>query len=166
MKRIVLFDTIEKQMSTDEIVAVLAHEIGHWQHGHILKTLAIEQVYSFIMWFVAGKFLNSPVAYTALGFDNPNVRPVMVGLMTFMMLYTPVSAILGFARNWLSRYHEYEADRYAYVVHKKKELAPALVSIHRENLSDMDPDPLYSTMNYDHPTLIERLKALEDCKMD
>jgi STE24 endopeptidase len=87
-KRIVLYDTIEKQMSTEEIVAVLAHEIGHWKHSHIIKTVAIEQIYSFFMWYVAGKFLTSSVAYTALGFDDPNVRPVMVGLMTFIMLYT------------------------------------------------------------------------------
>jgi STE24 endopeptidase len=166
LKRIVLYDTIEKQMSTEEIVAVLAHEIGHWKYSHIMKTITIEQVYQFIMWYMVGKFIYSPIAYTSMGFTDEKVRPVMVGLMTFMILYTPVSKLLGFARNWLSRYHEYQADKYAVVEHEKHELAPALVAIHRENLSDMDPDPLFSTMKYDHPTLIERLKALEHIKKE
>jgi STE24 endopeptidase len=81
-------------------------------------------------------------------------------------MISPVSQLLGFARNWLSRYHEFQADRYAYVEHNKHELAPALIAIHKENMSDMDPDPLYSTMKYDHPTLIERLKAMEKCKKE
>ncbi|KAL0484090.1 STE24 endopeptidase [Acrasis kona] len=159
LKRIVLFDTIEKQMTTDEIVAILAHEIGHWRYNHITKSLVIEQIYSFLMWYMVNTFIHSPVVYQAYGFKNQ--RPALVGITAIMTLYSPVNQLISFSRNWLSRKHEYEADFYASSTLNKKDLAPALVAIHRENLSDMDPDPLYSTLKYSHPTLLERLRAIE-----
>jgi STE24 endopeptidase len=158
-RRIVLFDTLMNQLAQDELEAVLAHEIGHYQRGHIPKrlvTMALMQLGAFaaIAWLT-----NAPWFNAAFGLPAGALAPTFLlfallgGLVTFW--FTPVG-------NWVSRKHEYEADAFAReAMGGPGPLVGALRKMSQKNLSNLTPHPLYSTVYYSHPTLVERERALQ-----
>ncbi len=162
VKRIVLFDTLIRQMSHGEILAVLAHEIGHWKKGHIRKRLAMAQVMSLAGAWISFRLLNwegLPGLPGLLGLPADASlagRMVILGFIGSLVLFplTPLSA-------WLSRRHEREADRFAAdLTDRPRDMASALVKLSAENLSNLFPHPLYAAFHYSHPPVVERVRAL------
>jgi STE24 endopeptidase len=157
-KRIVLYDTLIEEMETDEIVAVLAHEIGHYKKKHVTQGLFISLVQTGIVLFIFSLLIDNPHLSKALGVEEPNFH---IGLVAFGILYSPVSFVLGIFMNKLSRKNEYQADAFAAQHFKPEPLASALKKLSRKNLSNLTPHPKYVFFNYSHPPLLERLKHLQ-----
>jgi len=156
-KRIVLFDTLIQDLEKSEIVAVLAHEIGHYKKKHTLTGLVISIVYTGLILFILSLFIGSPVLSEALGTAQPSFH---IGLVAFGVLYSPISTILGLGMNVMSRKHEYQADRYAGERYEPASLIEALKKLSRKNLSNLTPHPVYVFFHYSHPTLLQRIRAL------
>jgi STE24 endopeptidase len=157
-KRIVLYDTLINDMETDEIVAVLAHEIGHYKKKHVIQGLLISLVQTGIMLFIFSLLINNTNLSKALGVDVPNFH---IGLVAFGILYSPVSFVLGIFMNLLSRKNEYQADEFAAVNFKPEALASALKKLSVKNLSNLTPHKTYVFFHYSHPTLLQRLEKIE-----
>jgi STE24 endopeptidase len=157
-KRIVLYDTLINDMETDEIVAVLAHEIGHYKKKHIIQGLLISLVQTGIVLFIFSLLINNANLSKALGVEVPNFH---IGLVAFGILYSPVSFVLGIFMNLLSRKNEYQADEFAALNFKPEALATALTKLSVKNLSNLTPHKLYVFFHYSHPTLLQRLKHLK-----
>jgi STE24 endopeptidase len=158
-RRIVLFDTLIEKHSVDELVAVLAHEMGHFKKGHIRKLMLMGIVQAGIMFFVLSFFISDPRLFAA--FYVPDVS-VYAGLIFFGMLYTPLAGILGLIMQAISRAHEYAADRFAVdTAPQSGELATALKKLSVHNLSNLLPHPFYVFLNYSHPPVLERIAAIE-----
>ncbi|MFW6246036.1 MAG: M48 family metallopeptidase, partial [Tangfeifania sp.] len=157
-KRIVLYDTLIDDMKTDELVAVLAHEIGHYKKNHIIQGLIISLVQTGIVLFIFSLLIDSPHLSRALGVEEPNFH---IGLIAFGILYSPVSFVLGIFMNKLSRKNEYQADAFAAENYKPEALASALKKLSVKNLSNLTPHPKYVFFNYSHPPLLERLRYLK-----
>jgi len=158
-KRIVLYDTLIKDHSTEELVAVLAHEIGHYKKKHSLKGILISIVHTGLMFFILSLFLGNILLDEVLGVS---VSSFHIEIITFGLLYSPLSMILGIVMNIYSRKNEYEADRFAKENYDGKALQTALIKLSVNNLSNLRPHPLYVFFHYSHPPLLERLKALEN----
>ncbi len=157
-KRIVLYDTLINDMQTDELVAVLAHEIGHNKKKHVIQGLLISLVQTGIVLFIFSLLINNSNLSKALGVDVPNFH---IGLVAFGILYTPVSFVLGIFMNLLSRKNEYQADEFAAVNFKPEALASALKKLSVKNLSNLTPHKTYVFFHYSHPTLLQRLAHLK-----
>ncbi|QEM66826.1 M48 family metallopeptidase [Geobacter sp. FeAm09] len=161
VKRIVLFDTLIKQMTHGEIVAVLAHEIGHWKKGHIWKRLVTAELLALGGAWISFRLLTWPPLPGLLGFDGDLSLPsrmVIVGFIGSLALFpvTPLSA-------WRSRCHEREADRFATdLTGRPQDLASALVKLSAENLSNLFPHPWYAAFYYSHPPAVERVRTLRN----
>lgn len=157
-RRIVLFDTLISQTSTRELVAILAHEMGHYKKRHILISLIISMVHTGILFFLLSLFLTYQGLFDAFYMGTPSVY---AGLVFFSMLFSPIELFLSILMQMLSRRNEYEADRFAAETTRDPEaLAGALKKLSVENLSNLTPHPLYVVLNYSHPPIIERLNAL------
>lgn len=156
-KRIVLFDTLIEKLTTDEIVAVLAHEIGHNKRKHIVKSIIKSAVVSLFMFALLGYFVSSEALSTALG---GSVACFHLGFFAFMMIYSPVSLLLGIVTNISSRKNEYEADDFAAKHGYGDALCSALKKISSEALSNLQPHPVNVFVNYSHPTLLQRIEKL------
>ncbi len=158
-KRIVLYDTLIEMMSTDEIVAVLAHEIGHNKYKHTIKHMVVSLLTNLLMFYLLGLVLKYDVFAQAAGCETASFH---VNMLVFGVLYTPLSLLLGLAGNVLSRSNEFQADAFV----KENGMADALVSalkkLSAQSLSNLTPHPAYVFFNYSHPTLYERVKALMD----
>ncbi|CAG9316332.1 unnamed protein product [Blepharisma stoltei] len=159
-KRIVLFNTLlkkEKNISEDEIIAILAHELGHWKLSHFLKGILILELQILVMFYLFGKVMYTQELYRQFGFSKQNS---FIGLMLFSYIYAPVNVVLSIILTFRSRRQEFQADAFA----KKNDygdlLKTALIKIHTQNSGNIYPDPLYSAINFSHPPLLERLKAL------
>jgi STE24 endopeptidase len=157
-KRIVLYDTLISDMETDELVAVLAHETGHYKKKHVRQGMLISLVHPGIVLFLFSLLIKSPELSRALGVDEPNFH---IGLVAFGILYSPVSFVLGIFMNLLSRRNEYQADAFAAQHVNPESLASALKKLSVKNLSNLTPPPLYVFFNYSHPTLLQRLAHLK-----
>jgi STE24 endopeptidase len=157
-KRIVLYDTLINDMETDELVAVLAHEIGHYKKKHVIQGLLISLVQTGIILFIFSLLINNTNLSKALGVDVPNFH---IGLVAFGILYSPVSFVLGIFMNLLSRKNEYQADEFAAVNFKPEALASALKKLSVKNLSNLTPHKTYVFFHYSHPTLLQRLEKIE-----
>lgn len=159
VKRIVLYDTLIRQMSHGEIVAVLAHEIGHWKRGHIWKRLLWAEVMALAGTWIGFQLLGWPGLPGLLGLPDSITLPakmVVLGFVGSLALFplTPFSA-------WRSRCHEREADRFASdLTGRPQDLASALVKMSAENLSNLFPHPYYATFYYSHPPAVERVRML------
>jgi len=163
-KRIVLFDTLIKQMDIPEMVAVLGHELGHWKMSHVIKMFAISQVQIFVSFFLFGQVVNSDLMYQEFGFDT---KPTLIGLMLFFScIMTPIDHVLSFLMNILSRKFEFQADAFSKDLGYALPLRTGLIKLNIENLGNMNPDSLYSNYHYSHPPVMERLKALARPKTD
>lgn len=157
-KRIVLFDTLIRDHSTDEVVAVLAHEIGHYKKRHTFKGMGLSVLTSGFMFFLLGLFINRPELSMALGGE---VASFHLGILAFGLLYAPFSTILGILSNIISRKFEYEADSYAAALFDSQFLQEALKKLSVRNLSNLRPHPAYEFVHYSHPTLLKRLERLK-----
>ena len=160
-KRIVLYDTLINDMTTNELVAVLAHEIGHYKKHHVLWSLLLGILQTGIVLFIFSLFVGSPELSAALGVETPSFH---IGLIAFGILYSPISMITGLAMNIFSRRNEYQADAFAAENFSVDELASALKKLSVKNLSNLRPHPAYVFFHYSHPTLLQRLKALKQNK--
>jgi STE24 endopeptidase len=160
-KRIVLFDTLINDLDTDEIVAVLAHEIGHFRLKHIVKSTVLSVLQTGVTLFLLGWFVNHPALSNALGMEEVTFH---IGLIGFGMLYSPVSGILGIGMTVLSRRHEYQADAFAARHANAEALQSALKKISANALSNPTPHPWYVFLNYSHPPLLKRLETLDKYK--
>ncbi|MEC5127890.1 M48 family metallopeptidase [Verrucomicrobiales bacterium BCK34] len=161
-KRIALFDTLIENHTTDELVGVLAHEIGHFKKKHIVKSLLIGIVTTGVMFFLLGLMLNNRGLFDAFGVKETSVY---VSLVLFGLLLSPLNEILSVSGNWLSRKNEFEADAYAAEVTGKPEaMVSALKKLSTDNLSNLTPHPFYVWLNYTHPPVVERVAALEGAK--
>ena len=158
-KRIVLYDTLEKELSEEEIVAVLAHEIGHYKKKHVLQTLVLSVILTGFMLFLFSLVVNSPALSEAVGAKSTSFH---MGLIVFGILYSPLSLIIGLATNYISRKNEFEADRFVKDNYKPQLLADALKKLSVKNLSNMMPHPAYVFFHYSHPPLLARLEKLEE----
>lgn len=156
-KTIVLFDTLLDQMNEDEVVAVMAHEIGHYKQQHITQGIILGTLQTGVVFFLLSLCIQLPVFHEALGTNHPSFH---VGLIAFSLLYSPVSSVAGIAMNLLSRKNEYEADAYAAKFAKATDLVSGLKKLHKESLSNVNPHPLYVFMHYSHPTLLQRMEKL------
>ncbi len=157
-KRIVLYDTLIKDMEIDELVAVLAHEIGHYKKKHVIQGLLLSLIQTGVVLFIFSLLINSPQLSRALGVAEPNFH---IGLVAFGVLYSPVSFVLGIFMNVLSRKNEYQADAFAAENYKPEALASALKKLSVKNLSNLTPHPKYVFFHYSHPTLLQRLAHLK-----
>jgi STE24 endopeptidase len=159
-KRIVLYDTLLAAHSRDEILAVLAHEIGHLKLGHIRKQILFITVASFALFFIISKILGWGLLYRSFGFDS---MPQYVGIFLITLLMEPIGFFLMPLSMAVSRRNERQADNY---VHRLlKDLGPfinALKKMASDNLSNLRPHPLYVFFHYSHPPITERVKRLED----
>jgi len=158
-KRIVLFDTLIEELETDEIVAVLAHETGHYKKKHIYKGMMLSILQTGLMLFILSLFIDSKSLSQALGASD---KSFAVNLVAFGILYSPISFILGLYGNIKSRKHEYEADRFAKNFDFGEALISGLKKLSSKNLSNLTPHPAYVYFYYSHPPLYERIKALKN----
>ena len=158
-KRIVLFDTLINDLNTDEIVSVLAHEIGHFKLRHIIRGTVLSVLQTGIMLFLLGWFVDEPALSQALGVEQATFH---IGLIGFGMLYSPVSSSLGLGMTILSRRHEYQADAFAARHASANALQSALKKISTNALSNPTPHPWFVFFNYSHPPLLKRLDALDE----
>jgi STE24 endopeptidase len=158
-KRIVLYDTLIKDLSVDELVWVLAHEIGHYKRKHTLQMLAFGTAQTWLMLYILWLALNMSEISIAMWASWASFA---VWMVAFWILYTPISIIFWLLWNILSRKNEYEADYFAWVNHNPKDLKNALIKLSRNNLSNLRPHPLYEFFNYSHPTVLKRLKSLDN----
>lgn len=156
-KRIVLYDTLISDMTTNELLAVLAHEIGHYKKHHVIWSLILGIIQTGVVLYLFSLFVGSPELSAALGVDEPSFH---IGLVAFGVLYSPISLVTGLAMNIFSRKNEYQADAFAADNFSAIELASALKKLSVKNLSNLRPHPLYVFFHYSHPTLLQRLKAL------
>ena len=161
VKRIVLFDTLIKQMSHGEIVAVLAHEIGHWKKGHIWKRLLVAEIMALAGSWISFKLLTWPGLPGLLGLPldiSLPARMVVLGFIASLAMFP-----LGPFSAWRSRCHEREADRFAAdLTGRPQDLASALVKLSVENLSNLFPHPFYAAFYYSHPPAVERIRTLRE----
>lgn len=157
-RQIVIYDTLIEKSETIEIVAVLAHELGHWALSHVAKILTIAQIHIFFIFMLFSVFIQNSSLYESFGF-YPD-KPILIGFVLYNDILTPINSLLTFFMNIYTRKNEYEADAFAAKLNYRKELSRALIKVHIQNLSTMDADKLYSSYHYSHPLLVERLRAL------
>ncbi len=156
-KKIVLFDTLIEKNTTEELVAILAHEAGHYKKKHILQSMLIGILLTGITLFVISRFLGNIELSKALG---ANGQYLELEIIVITMLYSPISTITNLFMNVLSRKNEYEADAYAKQTFSEIPLKSSLIKLHTDSLGNPCPDPLNVFWHYSHPTLLQRLKAL------
>ncbi len=156
-KRIVLYDTLIEKHTTEELVAVLAHEIGHYKKKHIQIGLITGLVQTGVLLFLLSVFLGYPVFQEAIGAKSSSFH---MGLIVFGMLYSPFSMLLAILDNYISRRNEFAADAFAAQYGLADALSKALKKLSSDNLSNLAPHPMYVFFHYSHPPLLKRLKAL------
>ena len=158
-KKIVLYDTLIEQMTTEEIVAVLAHEIGHYKKQHTRQSLILSIVQTGVMLFLLGLFLREEAYSMALGAEFGSFH---VGIIAFGIIFSPISTLIGIGMNVLSRKNEFEADAYARDTYSGSALGSGLKKLTAENLSNLKPHPYVVFVSYSHPPVLKRLEKLEE----
>lgn len=156
-KQVTLYDTLINDLENDEIVAVLAHEVGHYKRKHIIFNLVSSVLMTGITLFILSLFINIPEVSLAIGVTIPSFH---AGLIAFGILYSPISAITGFVMNYISRKFEYQADNYAKMTFSEKPLINSLKKLTKNSLNNLTPHPAYVFVHYSHPTLLQRIKNL------
>jgi STE24 endopeptidase len=158
-KRIALFDTLLATLAPDEVLAVVAHEIGHYERRHVQWGLVLAILHTGVLLFVLSLVLETPAVFAAFAIDGPSVH---AGLVAFAILLTPIELPLSLAMNALSRRHEYEADRYAVeAVGDGLDLARGLRRLSADTLANLTPHPWYVALHYSHPPVVARVRVLE-----
>ena len=157
-KRVTLYDTLVNDLNEEEIVAVLAHEVGHYKKKHIIFNLIASVLLTGLTLYILSIFISNPLLSHALGVSIPSFH---VGLIAFGMLYSPISEVTGFIMNHFSRKFEYQADDYAKTTYKAEPLITSLKKLSKNSLSNLTPHTAYVWVHYSHPTLLERVKNLK-----
>lgn len=157
-KRIVLFDTLVESYAKEELLAILAHEMGHYKLRHIHKMTAIGILQMGLMFFVLSLFISEQPLFEAFLVQTPSVH---AGLVFFSLLFTPLDTLISLFGNHLSREHEYAADQFAVRSLESTTLATALKKLSVQNLSNLTPHPMYVFLHYSHPPILQRLAAIE-----
>lgn len=158
-KTIVLFDTLIEKLSTKEVVAVLAHEIGHYKKRHTLSMFLFSLIQSFAIFGLLGWLLSYPELSKALGSSEQSFH---LSALAFFILFTPLSMLLGLLNNTWSRHNEFEADTFAKETYEVAPMRSALEKISTDSLANLSPHPLYVAFNYTHPTLLQRINNIEN----
>ncbi len=157
-KRIVLFDTLINQTTVAELVAILAHEMGHFKKRHILMNTAIAICHTGILFFLLSVFISLPALFNAFYMAAPSIY---AGMLFFGMLFSPVEFFLGVIMQAFSRYNERQADHFAVTTTRKRQpLISALKKLSVHNLSNLTPHPAYVVLNYSHPPILERIETI------
>ncbi len=157
-KRIALFDTLLEKHQPDELLSVLAHEVGHFKLKHILKNMLLGICKTGILLYIMSFFIAHPPLFHAFGMQNVSVY---AGLVFFSLLYTPISIILSLFLNMLSRKYEFQADKFAArTTGDAENLIQALKSLSADNLSNLTPHPFYVFLEYSHPPVLQRIREL------
>jgi STE24 endopeptidase len=158
-KRIALFDTLLATLAPDEVLAVVAHEIGHYKRRHVQWGLAIAIAHTGVLFFLLSLVLRTPALFAAFAIDQPSVH---AGLVIFGILMTPIHLLLSLVLNALSRRHEYAADRFAAdAVGTGRDLARGLRHLAADTLANLTPHPWYVALHHSHPPVVERVRVLE-----
>ncbi len=157
-KRVVLYDTLIDELTEEEIVAVLAHEVGHYKKRHTLRSMVVSVIQMGVLFWLFSLCVNNAVLSEALGGDRAYFQ---LGLIAFAILYSPVNLILGVGMNVWSRSHEYEADAFAARYYEGDYLVSGLKKISVKSLSNLTPHPLYEYIYYSHPSLLKRIDAIK-----
>ena len=157
-KTIVLYDTLIENHKTEELVAVLAHEVGHYKKKHTLQGLFFAAIQIGLTLFILNLFITEPKISFALGAETPTFH---LGLVAFSVLYSPISEIMGIISSIISRKNEFEADAYAKETYDGEALGTALKKLSVDNLSNLYPHPVYVFVHYSHPPVLKRLEALK-----
>ena len=157
-KRVALFDTLVAKHTTDELVAVVAHEIGHFKRGHILQGLALSILQAGVVFYLLSIVLARQGLYEAFGVAQ---HSVYAGLVFFSLLYAPLDLVLSYLLQAFSRRNEFQADAWARTTTGEPErLVSALKRLSADSLSNLTPHPLYVKLHHSHPPLVERIRAL------
>ena len=161
-KRIALYDTLIEKHPEPELIAVLAHEIGHFKCRHIIQRMIVAVAQLALTFLLLGFFMNNIRLHEAFGITQPSV---WLSFVFFMFLFEPVQSLLGIAANLWSRKHEYEADAYAArITGSPQPLMAGLKRLARDTLANLTPHPLHVFLHYSHPPMSQRLAALAECK--
>ena len=158
MKRVVLYDTLIDELTEEEIVAVLAHEVGHYKKRHTLRSMVVSVIQMGVLFWLFSLCVNNAALSEALGGDRAYFQ---LGLIAFAILYSPVNLILGIGMNVWSRSNEYEADAFAARYYEGDYLVSGLKKISVKSLSNLTPHPLYEYIYYSHPSLLKRIDAIK-----
>jgi STE24 endopeptidase len=158
-RRIVLFDTLIQKHSVNELTSILAHEMGHFKLGHIIKHMAFSLISTGIMLFAFSLFMNKTWLYTAFCM---HLQPIHAGIIFFRVLYTPVFLLTGIISNYFSRKYEHQADAYSIRTYKNPEaMINALKKLSVDNLSNLHPHKLKIFLEYSHPPILKRIRAIK-----
>ncbi|RMF91412.1 MAG: M48 family peptidase [Nitrospinota bacterium] len=158
-KRIALFDTLVEKHPVPELVAILAHEVGHYKKKHLWQNLLLSILHQGVLFFLLSLFLTQQELFAAFYMPQP---AVYTGLIFFGLLYTPIETLLAILLQALSRRQEYAADRFAVeTTHHPEALIQALQKLSVHNLANLTPHPFYVLLHYSHPPILERIKAIE-----
>ncbi len=158
-KRIALFDTLIEKHSIDELVSIIAHEIGHYKKRHNIKGIVLGVLQTGIMFFLLSIFLNNPELFGAFKMENISIY---ASLLFFSLLYSPVELIISFVVNKISRIHEFEADAFAHKsIGTGKHLIEGLKKLTVTNLGNLTPHPFTVWLSYSHPPVLDRIRALD-----
>ena len=157
-KRVTLYDTLLNKLNDNQIIAVIAHEIGHYKKNHIIFNLIFSTIQTGLMLYILSLLIYLPIFSEALGIQSHSFH---IGLITFSILYTPISEIFSLIFNVFSRKFEYQADHYAKETFNSKHLIEALKVLSKDSLSNLTPHPKYVWWHYSHPTLAQRIKHLQ-----
>jgi len=157
-KRVTLYDTLLNKLNDNQIIAVIAHEIGHYKKNHIIFNLIFSTIQTGLMLYILSLLIYIPIFSEALGIQSHSFH---IGLITFSILYTPISEIFSLIFNIFSRKFEYQADHYAKETFNSKHLIEALKVLSKDSLSNLTPHPKYVWWHYSHPTLAQRIKHLQ-----
>ncbi len=157
-KRVTLYDTLINDLEEDEIVAVLAHEVGHYKKKHIIFNLISSILLTGFTLFILSLFINTPEVSLAIGVTKPSFHAALIG---FGILYSPISEFTGLIMNYMSRKFEYQADDFAKNTFAASPLISSLKKLSKNSLSNLTPHPAYVFMHYSHPPLIARIKNLK-----
>ncbi len=162
-KRVALYDTLIENHTVSELVAVLAHEIGHYKKKHIIKRMVISIAHTAVLFFLLSIFLNEQGLFEAFYMESMSVY---AGLIFFSMLYSPIEMILSIFMQISSRKHEYEADAYAVeTTGNPGDMISTLKKLSKDNLSNLTPHPFYVFLNYSHPPVLQRIEAIRKIEL-
>lgn len=157
-KRITLYDTLIDDLEEEEIVAVLAHEVGHYKRKHIIFNMAVSIGLTGLTLYILSLFISVPELSLAIGVSQPSFH---AGLIAFGILYSPISELTSLVMNYFSRKFEYQADNYAKETYAASPLITSLKKLSKNSLNNLTPHPAYVFVNYSHPTLLQRFENLK-----